>query len=310
MNLFELYQFGQCQQSNNLPKISIVTPSYNYGCFIEETITSVFKQNYPNLEYFIIDGQSKDNTVDIIRKYEHHLTDWISEPDGGAPDAIEKGFKKCTGELFNWLNADDWLFPGSLWAVGSTAKHFPDYDIYALLGANAGPLGLVLPSKPYLPQQHLYYSLMSNRSLFAQESTFVRRLFLIENHININKSFSNIFDTVMYEEMLLKNARVLFINVLGGAIRHHPQAKTSKGLSHQEYETYQKWEKRNFTTIQRSWRRFSKTRFHIFQQWICNYSPARKFTETVLKQKPKSAAICTLVQWDPRDRDAWRVEHL
>lgn len=89
------------------PRISIVTPSYNYGQFIEETIRSVLLQGYPNLEYIIIDGGSTDNTVEIIQKYAKYLTYWVSEPDGGQTDAINKGYQQCTGDLFVWLNADD-----------------------------------------------------------------------------------------------------------------------------------------------------------------------------------------------------------
>lgn len=92
------------------PRISIVTPSYNYGQFIEETIRSVLLQGYPNLEYIIIDGGSTDNTVEIIRKYEKYLTYWVSEPDDGQTDAINKGYQHCTGDLFVWLNADDAYF--------------------------------------------------------------------------------------------------------------------------------------------------------------------------------------------------------
>lgn len=93
--------------SSEWPRISIVTPSYNYGHFIEETIRSVLLQGYPNLEYIIIDGGSQDNTVEIIKKYEKFLTYWMSEPDEGQTDAINKGYKYCTGDIFAWLNADD-----------------------------------------------------------------------------------------------------------------------------------------------------------------------------------------------------------
>jgi len=89
------------------PRISIVTPSYNYGRFIEETIRSVLLQGYPNLEYIVIDGGSTDNTIEIIRKYDKYLTYWVSEPDEGQTDAINKGYQHCIGELFAWLNADD-----------------------------------------------------------------------------------------------------------------------------------------------------------------------------------------------------------
>lgn len=89
------------------PKISIVTPSYNQGQYIEETILSVLNQNYPNLEYIIIDGDSTDNTVEIIKKYEDRINYWISEKDRGQADAINKGFEKCTGEIIGWINSDD-----------------------------------------------------------------------------------------------------------------------------------------------------------------------------------------------------------
>ena len=102
----------------NLPQISIVTPSFNQGKFIEQTIQSVLDQGYPNLQYIIIDGGSTDETLHIIKKYEKHLTYWVSEPDRGQSHAINKGLQKCTGQVFNWLNSDDFLEPGSLKHIG------------------------------------------------------------------------------------------------------------------------------------------------------------------------------------------------
>jgi hypothetical protein len=94
-----------------VPRISIVTPSFNQAAFLEETIHSVLDQNYPNLEYVIIDGGSTDGSVEIIRQYERHLAFWVSEPDGGQYDAINKGFRHTTGELMGWLNSDDKYLP-------------------------------------------------------------------------------------------------------------------------------------------------------------------------------------------------------
>lgn len=99
------------------PKISIVTPSFNQGAYIERTILSVLNQNYPNLEYFIFDGGSTDQTIEIIRKYESKITFWVSEKDNGQTDAINKGLAKSTGELFNWLNSDDYLLPETLFKI-------------------------------------------------------------------------------------------------------------------------------------------------------------------------------------------------
>ena len=95
------------------PRISIVTPSFNQGKYIEQTIQSVINQNYPNLEYIIIDGGSTDNTVEVIQKYEKDISYWISEVDKGQTDAINKGFAKCTGDIFNWINSDDYYEPGT-----------------------------------------------------------------------------------------------------------------------------------------------------------------------------------------------------
>ena len=113
------------EQNSQLPVISIVTPSYNQGSFIEATIASVLSQNYPRLEFIVMDGGSTDNSVEVIRKYAGSLAHWESEKDGGQSHAINKGLAHCTGDIFNWINSDDLLAPGALWAVAKAWMETP-----------------------------------------------------------------------------------------------------------------------------------------------------------------------------------------
>jgi len=109
-----------------LPKISIITPSYNQARFLEETILSILNQNYPNLEYIIIDGGSTDESIDIIKRYDKNLSYWISEKDNGQSYAINKGFEMCTGDILNWLNSDDRLMPNALTSLIKAVYADPD----------------------------------------------------------------------------------------------------------------------------------------------------------------------------------------
>ena len=99
------------------PKISVITPSYNQGNFIEETIRSVILQNYPNLELIIIDGGSTDNTIEILNKYDLWISYWVSEKDNGQSNAINKGLKIATGQLIGWQNSDDIYFPNAFYEI-------------------------------------------------------------------------------------------------------------------------------------------------------------------------------------------------
>jgi glycosyltransferase involved in cell wall biosynthesis len=103
------------------PRISIVTPSYNQGHFLEETIRSILLQNYPNLEYFVVDGGSSDQSLEIIERYSPWLSGWISESDRGQSHAINKGFERCSGNLITFQNSDDFYLPG---AFEDAARHW------------------------------------------------------------------------------------------------------------------------------------------------------------------------------------------
>ena len=111
------------------PKISLVTPSYNQAAFLERTIRSVLDQEYPALEYMIVDGGSADASVATIKKFAPTLAYWISERDGGQPEAINKGLRRATGEIMGWLNSDDTLPPGSLHRIAKIYREHPDVDL-------------------------------------------------------------------------------------------------------------------------------------------------------------------------------------
>ena len=111
--------------SYECPRITLVTPSYNQSDFIEKTIRSVLLQGYPNLEYFLMDGNSSDSSRAVIRKYEKWITAWVSESDRGQSHAINKGLAKATGRVLNWLNSDDLLMPGALSLVGQLVEKYP-----------------------------------------------------------------------------------------------------------------------------------------------------------------------------------------
>lgn len=112
------------------PLVSIVTPSYNQAKYLEDTITSVLHQTYPNIEYIIIDGKSTDGSIDIIQRYKNQLKFWVIEPDGGQTDAVNKGLRHCKGELFAFLNSDDILEHDAVENAVNVYLQNPDHAVY------------------------------------------------------------------------------------------------------------------------------------------------------------------------------------
>ncbi len=224
-------------------KISIVTPSYNQGQFLEETIRSVINQNYPNLEYIIIDGGSTDSSVDIIKKYQQHLTYWVSEKDNGQANAINKGLQLCTGEIFNWLNSDDYLEPGSL---NKIAEVFADEHVQMVAGKVRN---FSSTEEEIIPNQKL-----SAKGLmcwepgvkFVQPGVWMRRS-LIEQCGGIDENFHYSFDWDLYIRYLYYFPRVKEINQLLVHFRLHDESKTQSSFEKFQIEQNKIIEKLSIT---------------------------------------------------------------
>jgi glycosyltransferase involved in cell wall biosynthesis len=168
----------------DLPRISIVTPSFNQGRFLGETMDSVLGQRYPNLEYVVVDGGSTDGSVEIIRARERELAWWVSEKDAGQYDAINKGFGRTTGEVMAWLNSDDKYTPWALGTVGEVFRQLPEVQwVTTLLPLHWDERGLPTKCKPvegysregFRRGQHLQRHGEWDKAFIQQESTFWRR---------------------------------------------------------------------------------------------------------------------------------------
>lgn len=155
-----------------LPLVSIITPSYNQSKFLEETILSVLNQDYPRIEYIIVDGGSTDGSVDIIRKYADQLGWWVSERDKGQTDALNKGFAKAKGEILAWINSDDTYLPGAVSEAVAFLQTHPDvgmvYGDANLIDENGDVLG------PFPARQTDYRRLRQGYVHIPQQSSFFR----------------------------------------------------------------------------------------------------------------------------------------
>ena len=206
----------------SVPKISIITPSYNQTDFIEETIRSIHSQGYPNLEHIVLDGGSNDGTVEILGRYETVLR-WISEPDKGQADAINKGFKQATGDIVAWLNSDDIYLPAALQLVADFFEQHPEIDVvygdYQLIDST----GNVLLRKKEIPFD--YNILLYGLDYISQPTTFFRQ-HVFERVGYLEETLHYGLDWEYWLRMAQAGCRFAHIPHYLAATRWHNEAKT------------------------------------------------------------------------------------
>src|SRR4051812_37287519 len=155
-----------------LPRFTIVTPSFNQAAYLERTIRSIVDQGYPNLEYFVMDGGSTDGSIDIIKRYDEQIDYWVSGPDGGQAAAINAGWARGSGEIVAWLNSDDYYLPGALrWVADYMVSHPDEWVVY-------GKVEFVDPEVNLLADLGWPYSrrgMLLSRQLVPQPGAFIRR---------------------------------------------------------------------------------------------------------------------------------------
>ena len=208
-------------KKEQLPLVSIVTPSYNKGAFIEETIMSVRKQGYPRIEHIVVDGGSTDTTLEILRKHADGLI-WISEPDKGQSDAINKGWRMTKGEILAYLNADDTYTP---WAVDTAVKFLaehPDVDMVYGECNIINEQGKVIGQYP--AAEYDLDKMVHGNNMIPQPTVFFRRYVLddvgyLDNNLNLAMDYD------FWIRIALK-FRVRHIPCLLGNFRSYPGTKS------------------------------------------------------------------------------------
>ncbi|MEW6094747.1 MAG: glycosyltransferase family 2 protein [Chloroflexota bacterium] len=204
----------------DFPLITIVTPSFNQGRFLEATIQSVLAQDYPNLEYLIVDGASTDNSLEIIRKYADRISWWVSEKDKGQSDAINKGLRRARGEIVGWLNSDDVYEPE---AVSNAVAAFRSAPEAGLVYADARSIDA--QGRPFNLMRARQYNLVEllAYNIICQPASFMRRSVLAQVNY-LNPEYHLLMDHLLWIEMARK-APILYVPQVWASARYHEQAK-------------------------------------------------------------------------------------
>jgi glycosyltransferase involved in cell wall biosynthesis len=204
----------------DLPLVTIVTPSYNQARFLEATLRSVLEQDYPNIEYLVVDGASNDGSVDIICRYADRLTWWVSEKDSGQSEAINKGLRRARGDFVGWLNSDDVYLPG---AVSEAVAAFQSHPEAGLVYGDA--LAIDADGKPFNRMHARQYTLadLMAFNIICQPAAFMRRS-VLEQVNYLHPDYQLLMDNLLWMRMAQK-ASLVYVPRTWAAARYHDQAK-------------------------------------------------------------------------------------
>lgn len=240
------------ERSYPLPVISVITPSFQQAGFLERTIRSVLEQDYPALEFLVLDGGSTDGSVEIIRQYEDRLDFWRSEKDRGQADAINQGFQRATGDIVCWLNSDDQLAPGALATVGRFFAEHPDATWLAgavdEIGVNGERVRLVEPRF-----DSLAHWLSSRSYSFAQPGNFWRHSLLDDLGL-LDESFHFVLDREYWLRLAVAGHRPHCIKDIVATAIQHDQAKTMSRQDEAYREHWRLAEKYRHAVDDSTWR--------------------------------------------------------